>query len=181
MTTSTDNRTIWKADPGHSVIEFAARHMMIATVKGRFTEFDVTLKGDPEDLTQGEVEVSIDVNSVDTHQPDRDAHLRSADLFDAENHPKMTFKSTEIRKVGDSEYEMTGDLTIRGNTFSETLKVEYEGSGKDPWGGTRAAFNVTGRIDRMRYGVSWNTALETGGVLVGDQIRLNISVQLVKS
>ncbi len=172
--------TVWKADPGHSVVEFSIKHMMIATVRGRFTEFDVTLNGDPESLADASVEVSIDAASIDTHQPDRDAHLKSADLFEVETYPKITFKSTKIESVGGNEYNMTGDLTIRDQTHPVTLKVEYGGSGPDPWGGTRAAFSATGKIDRQAFGVKWNAPLETGGVLVGNEVKLNIEVELVR-
>lgn len=172
--------TVWKADPGHSVVEFSVKHLMITTVRGRFKEFDITLTGEPEDLTNASVDVSIDAASIDTHQPDRDAHLKSADLFDVANHPKITFKSTKIVKTGDNEYDVTGDLTIRGTTRPVTLKVQYEGSGKDPWGGYRASFSATGKIDRTAFGVSWNAPLETGGVLVSNEVKLNFEIQLVR-
>jgi len=172
--------TVWKADPGHSVVEFSVKHLMITTVRGRFKEFDITLTGDPENLTGASVDVSINAASIDTSQPDRDAHLKSADLFDVEKYPKITFKSTKIVSTGQNEYDVTGDLTIRDKTHPVTLKVTYEGSGKDPWGGTRASFSASGKIDRTAFGVSWNAPLETGGVLVSNEVKLNFELQFVR-
>lgn len=171
---------VWKADVTHSVVEFSVKHMMIATVRGRFTEFDITLNGDPENLTGASVEATIKTASVDTHQADRDTHLRSADFFDAEKYPDMTFKSTKIEHVGGNEYNVTGDLTIRDQTRPVTLKVEYGGSGKDPWGGTRAAFSATGSVNRLDFGLKWNVPLEGGGILVSNDVKLHIDVQLVR-
>ena len=171
---------VWKADVTHSVVEFSVKHMMIATVRGRFTEFDITLNGDPENLTGASVEATIKTASVDTHQADRDTHLRSADFFDAEKYPDMTFKSTKIVNVGGNEYNVTGDLTIRDQTRPVTLKVEYGGSGKDPWGGTRVAFSATGSVNRLDFGLKWNVPLEGGGILVSNDVKLHIDVQLVR-
>lgn len=175
---STQN--VWKSDPTHSSVEFSVRHLMISTVKGRFNQFEITLEGDPENLPGAKVNVSIDVASIDTMTADRDNHLRSADFFDVENHPKITFASTSIKSVGGNEYEVTGDLTIRGVTRPVTLKVVYEGSGKDPWGGERAAFSVSGRLNRKDFGLTWNTVLETGGVLVGEEVKVELQVELIQ-
>jgi polyisoprenoid-binding protein YceI len=172
-------KTKWAIDPTHSSVDFSIRHMMIAKVKGSFNQFDATIEADPEDLTTADITFSVDTASVDTRNDDRDAHLRSADFFDVENHPKMTFKATKIVKTGDGEYDVTGDLTIRGVTRSETFKVTFEGAGKDPWGNHKAGFSAEGTIKRSDYGLTWNAALETGGVLVGDDVKVHIEVEAV--
>jgi polyisoprenoid-binding protein YceI len=154
--------------------------MMVSKVKGTFQSFEATIDADLEDLTTASIEFSVDVNSVDTRNEDRDNHLRSADFFDVENHPKMTFKSTKIIKKSPGEYEITGDLTIRGTTKPETFTVTYEGSGKDPWGNIKAGFEAHGSISRSEYGLRWNAALETGGVLVADQVQITLEVQASK-
>ncbi|MCL6598183.1 MAG: YceI family protein [Alicyclobacillus macrosporangiidus] len=170
----------WKIDPAHSSVDFSIKHMVISRVKGTFHTFDAVIEADPEDLTTARIEFTVDVASVDTRNEDRDNHLRSADFFDAENYPKMTFKATRIVKKSEGEYEVTGDLTIRGVTRPETFLVTYEGQGKDPWGGIRAGFSANGTINRSDYGLKWNAALETGGVLVGDQVQVSLEIQAVK-
>ena len=171
----------WNLDASHSSVDFSVRHMMIAKVKGTFHSFEANIEADPEDLTTADIEFSVDLSSVDTRSNDRDAHLRSPDFFDVENHPKMTFKATSIRKTGDNEYEVTGDLTIRGVTRPETFTVVYEGGGKDPWGNEKAGFSVTGAIDLTRYGLVWNAVLETGGVLVGEEVKVSLEIEAVKA
>ncbi|SFU79803.1 YceI family protein [Alicyclobacillus macrosporangiidus] len=170
----------WKIDPAHSSVDFSIKHMVISRVKGTFHTFDAVIEADPEDLTTAHIEFTVDVASVDTRNEDRDNHLRGADFFDAENHPKMTFKATRIVKKSEGEYEVTGDLTIRGVTRPETFLVTYEGQGKDPWGGIRAGFSANGTINRSDYGLKWNAALETGGVLVGDQVQVSLEIEAVK-
>jgi polyisoprenoid-binding protein YceI len=170
----------WVLDPAHSNIDFSVRHMMIAKVKGAFESFEADIVADPEDLTTADITFTIDPASVDTRNNDRDAHLRSADFFDVENHPKMTFKAAKIVNKGDGEYEVTGDLTIRGVTRSETFDITYEGSGKDPWGNEKVGFSGVGKINRSDYGLTWNAALETGGVLVGDEIKISFEIQASK-
>ena len=172
-------KTKWAIDPTHSSVDFSIRHMMIAKVKGSFNQFEASIEADPEDLTTADISFSVDAASIDTRNDDRDNHLRSADFFDVENHPKMTFKATKIVKTGDGEYDVTGDLTIRGVTRSETFKVTFEGSGKDPWGNHKAGFSAEGTIKRSDYGLTWNAALETGGVLVGDDVKIHIEVEAV--
>jgi polyisoprenoid-binding protein YceI len=169
----------WAVDTTHSSIDFSIRHMMIAKVKGSFNRFEASIEADPEDLTTADIAFSVDVASVDTRNDDRDAHLRSADFFDAENHPKMTFKATKIERTGDGVYEVTGDLTIRGVTRSETFTVTFEGAGKDPWGNYKAGFSAEGTIKRSDYGLTWNAALETGGVLVGDDVKIHLEIEAV--
>ncbi|WP_416828838.1 YceI family protein [Ectobacillus polymachus] len=171
----------WNIDTAHSSIDFAIRHMMVSKVKGTFRTFEASIEADLEDLTTATIEFSIDVKSVDTRNEERDNHLRSADFFDVEHFPKMTFKSTQITKKSPGEYEVTGDLTIRGTTKSETFSVIYVGSGKDPWGNEKAGFEANGSISRSEYGLTWNAALETGGVLVADQVKISLDVQASKA
>ncbi|EIJ78235.1 YceI family protein [Bacillus methanolicus PB1] len=170
----------WAIDTAHSSVEFSVRHMMIAKVKGSFDNFSATIEADPTDLTTANIEFNVDVASINTRNSDRDAHLRSADFFDAENYPSLTFKSTKIAKKDDDEYEVTGDLTIRGVTRQETFTVTFEGQGKDPWGNEKVGFSAEGKINRSDYGLTWNAALETGGVLIGDQIKISLSIEAAK-
>lgn len=171
----------WSLDTAHSSVDFSIKHMMIAKVKGTFEQFEAQIEADPEDLTTAKIEFSVDLNSVNTRNADRDNHLRSADFFDVENHPKMTFVATSIVKTGDGEYDVTGDLTLHGVTKSETFKVISEGIGKDPWGNVKAGFSATGTIKRTDYGLTWNSALETGGVLIGDEVRVSIDIEAAKA
>lgn len=171
----------WILDAAHSSVDFSVRHMMIARVKGTFHKFDAEIEANPEDLTSAKIEFTVDLDSIDTRNEDRDNHLRSVDFFDVENHPKMTFKSGEIFKTGDNEYEVTGDLTIRGVTRKQSFAVVYEGGGKDPWGNEKAGFSVQGKINRTEFGLVWNTPLETGGVLVGDDVNVTLELELNKA
>lgn len=173
-------KTVWNVDASHSSVDFSVKHMMIAKVKGTFHKFEASINADPEDLTTADIEFTVDMSSIDTRSEDRDNHLRSADFFDVENHPNMTFKSTSIKKTGDNEYDVTGDLTIRGVTKQETFKVVYEGGGKDPWGNERAGFSAEGTIKRTDYGLVWNAALETGGVLVGEDVKISLEIEATK-
>ncbi|HEX9982459.1 MAG TPA: YceI family protein [Thermoanaerobaculia bacterium] len=175
--------TTWQIDPSHSSIEFAVKHMMFTTVRGRFKEFTGTIAADETNPNGSTVTVEIAAASIDTGSADRDAHLRSADFLDVEAHPTITFRSKRVEgamaKEGD-RFTMTGELTIRGTTMEITLECQYEGQGKDPWGGTRAGSRATGRLDRRDWGLKWNQALETGGVLVANEVRVEIEVQAVK-
>jgi polyisoprenoid-binding protein YceI len=171
----------WVLDAVHSSVDFSVRHMMIATVRGTFHKFDANIVADPEDLTTAEIEFTVDVTSVDTRNEDRDNHLRSADFFDAEHHPKMIFKATRIVKKGDGEYDVTGDLTIRGVTRPVTFQVTYGGRGKDPWGNERVGFTAQGELNRKDFGLTWNAALETGGVLVSDEVKVSLDLQAIKA
>ncbi|WP_053367512.1 YceI family protein [Bacillus sp. FJAT-27245] len=174
-------KTKWAIDPVHSGVDFSVRHMMIANVKGSFQTFDASIEADPNDLTNADISFTIDAASIDTRNEDRDNHLRSADFFDVENSPKITFISTNIVKTDEGEYDVTGDLTIRGVTRPETFAVVYEGSGKDPWGNEKVGFSGSGSINRSDYGLTWNAALETGGVLVGDKIKITFEIQASKA
>ena len=173
-------KTVWNVDASHSSVDFSVKHMMIAKVKGTFHKFEASINADPEDLTTADIEFTVDMSSIDTRSEDRDNHLRSADFLDVENHPNMTFKSTSIKKTGDNEYDVTGDLTIRGVTKQETFKVVYEGGGKDPWGNERTGFSAEGTIKRTDYGLVWNAALETGGVLVGEDVKISLEIEATK-
>ncbi|MEW6048111.1 MAG: YceI family protein [Bacillota bacterium] len=170
----------WVFDPAHSIAEFSVRHMMIATVKGRFKKMEGKIVGDPADPSRASVELSIDVNSIDTGEPQRDTHLRSPDFFDAEHHPTLTFRSRRIERVGDDRLRVVGDLTMRGVTKEVPVDVTFDGQGKDPWGNERSAFSAETRVNRKEFGLNWNTLLETGGVLVGDEVRINVHVEAIK-
>jgi polyisoprenoid-binding protein YceI len=170
----------WRIDPSHSTVEFAVKHMMISSTKGRFSDFSGEINLDENDLANSTVNVSINVVSIDTHDEKRDEHLRSADFFDAENHPVMTFVSKQVRPKGDDEFEVVGDLTIRGITREVVLKAEREGMGTSPWGNEVAAYTAKTEIDRKDFGLVWNVALETGGILVGDKVKLNLEIEAIK-
>ncbi|HEY5440750.1 MAG TPA: YceI family protein [Gemmatimonadaceae bacterium] len=177
---TTGSTSVWKLDPTHSNIEFSAKHLMLTTVRGRFADVEgtVTVKGATPDTAA--VDATMKVASIDTRTEQRDQHLRSADFFDVENYPAITFKSTRIS--GSRErFTITGDLTIRGTTKPVTLDVTYEGTGKDPWGGERMGFSADGKIDRREFGLTWNQALEAGGVVVSNEIKIHIDAQLVRS
>ncbi|KIL52558.1 hypothetical protein KP77_05850 [Jeotgalibacillus alimentarius] len=175
MTNSTAKK--WAVDTAHSSVDFSVKHMMISKVKGSFHEFNADVAADPQDLTGADISFSIKVDSIDTRSQDRDNHLRSADFFEVEKYPEITFRSTDIKKIGEDEYEMTGDVTIKDVTRQETFKVEYEGSGQDPWGNQKVGFTADGKINRKNYGLTWNQTLETGGVLVGEDIKINLQIQ----
>lgn len=172
--------TTWSIDAAHSHVEFAVRHLMISTVKGRFAEVSGTVRSDDTDPAKGEVDISIGVASVDTREPQRDAHLRSADFFDADKFPTITFKSRRLTDAKGDRFKIAGDLTIRGVTREVVLEVTSEGRGKDPWGGERAGFSATAKIKRSDFGLTWNQVLETGGVAVGDEVKISLDVELVR-
>ncbi len=178
-TQSPTKTTTWKIDPTHSVVEFAVKHLMISTVKGRFSEIEGEIVIADADPSQSSVSATIKAASIDTHTGQRDDHLRSADFLDAANFPVLTFKSTRI--TGDKqEFKVTGNLTIRSVTREVTLDATNEGAGKDPWGGDRIAFSATTKLNRADFGLTWNQALEAGGVLVGNDVKISIDVQAVK-
>lgn len=171
--------TTWTLDASHSSIEFSVKHLMITTVRGRFAEASGTATV-PGELARASVEVRIKTASLDTRSEQRDQHLRSADFFDVEQYPEITFRSTRLEGTQES-FRLTGDLTIHGVTKATTLDVTFEGEGKDPWGGTRMGFTATTKIDRREFGLVWNQALETGGVVVSNDIRLQIDAQFVRA
>lgn len=171
----------WTIDPSHSSVDFSVKHMMISKVKGTFKNFDADITADPQDLTTAEIDFKIDLSSIDTKNEDRDNHLKTGDFFDIENHPHMTFKSTEITKQTDDEYNLTGDLTLRGVTKTVTFTASFEGEGKDPWGNHKAGFTAHGKINRKDFGLTYNSKLETGGVLIGDEVKVNLEIQAAKA
>lgn len=169
----------WNIDTTHSAIHFTVRHMMFAKVRGRFSSWTADAELDVDDLTQSKVSVEIDVASIATGEADRDKHLKSGDFFDAEKFPKIKFQSRSVKKQADG-YVLSGDLTIRDVTRPIDLQVEALGTGKDPWGNQRAGFSARGHIDRKEFGLKWNQALETGGVLVGDKVEIEIETEVVQ-
>lgn len=170
----------WQLDYTHSHIQFSVRHMMISKVKGEFEKFEGTVNFDEANPTNTTVNVSVDLSSINTREEKRDGHLRSADFFDVENHPTMTFVSKRVEKTGENTGKLIGDLTIRGITKEVTLNVEYAGQAKSPWGTVSAGFTAAGKINRKEFGLTWNAALETGGVLVGEDVEIALEVELVK-
>ena len=179
--TGTAALSTWKIDPSHSAAEFKVRHMMISFVKGKFSGLSGVLKLDENDYTHSVVEVSIPAASVSTVDEKLDAHLKEADFFDVQNFPTLTFKSTSIRSLGDRDYEVTGDLTIRGMTKSVILSVrDLSQPSKDPWGNQRIGLSASTKINRKDFGFVWNAPLELGGVLVGDEVAITLDVQFIK-
>ncbi len=171
--------TRWDIDVTHSAIQFHVRHMVISKVHGRFARWSGTLELDEQDLARSRVDVRIDPASIDTQVADRDAHLRSPDFLDVASHPEMTFRSKRIEKAGGG-YRVTGDLALHGVVREVTLEAEFAGTGKDPWGNERAGFSARATLDRRDFGLVWNAALETGGVLVGEKVEIAIELEAVK-
>jgi polyisoprenoid-binding protein YceI len=170
----------YKIDNAHSEITFKVRHLMISNVTGHFTKFDATMTCVKEDFTDASVHFEADANSVTTNQQQRDTHLLSDDFFNAEQFPKITFKSTLVEKKSDTDYVLHGDLTIRDVTKNIALKVDYNGQTVDPWGQQKLGFEITGKISRKEFGLKWNAVTEAGGVVVSDEVRLFINVQMIK-
>ncbi len=172
----------WNIDPAHSHAEFKVRHMMISNVKGEFKGIKGVLKLSDSDLTRSEVEVSIDATTIDTGEAQRDAHLKTGDFLDVEKFPMLTFKSTRVIKSKSGQVTVGGDLTIHGVTRNVELEVEGPSAPmKDPWGNTRIGLSATTRINRKDFGLTWNTALETGGILVGEEVNITLDVQFIKA
>lgn len=171
--------TKWAIDPTHSEVGFKVKHMMFTNVSGKFTTYDAEITTEDSDFTKSNINFSADIASIDTNNADRDNHLKSADFFDADNNPKLTFVSSSLVKSGD-DYELTGELSLHGITKTVKLEAEVSGELKDPWGNTKVALNINGKINRKDWGLTWNSALETGGVLVSDEVKLNIELQLLK-
>jgi polyisoprenoid-binding protein YceI len=177
QTTST-----WNIDPAHTTAEFKVRHMMITNVKGQFTGITGVLTLDEQDVTKSRVETSIEAASINTREADRDTHLKSADFLDVEKFPTLTFASTRITRTGEGELDVEGDLMIHGVTRKVVFAVEGPTApGKDPWGNTRIGWTATTKINRKDFGLTWNAALETGGILVGDEVTLTLDVEAVKA
>jgi polyisoprenoid-binding protein YceI len=173
--------TVWEIDPAHTHAQFKVRHLMISNVKGEFTKLSGTTKWDTADVTRSTVEVAVDVNSINTREPQRDGHLKSPDFFDAEHYPTISFRSTKITRTDDGTLELTGDLTIRGVTKPVTFELEGPTpETKDPWGNVRVGIEANTTIDRKDFGLTWNSPLEGGGVMVGDKVALSIDAELIK-
>jgi polyisoprenoid-binding protein YceI len=178
--TATPVRTTWTIDAAHSQVEFAVRHLMISTVRGRFAGVRGTVVTDDSDPRTAQVDVTIDVHTIDTREAQRDAHLRSADFFDAERFPVLTFTGTRVTDVKGDRFKLVGDLTMHGVTREVTLDVTSEGRGKDPWGGERAGYSAVAKVNRSDFGLTWNQVLETGGIAVGDEIKIALDLELIK-
>jgi len=179
-TTTPTGLATWTIDPAHSIAEFGVKHMMIATVKGRFGALTGTVRFDGADPATGSVEVSIDVESITTNEAQRDGHLRSPDFFHVEQHPTMTFRSTGVERVEGDEYRVHGELTIRDVTKPITLDMTYEGQITDPYGNRRAGFAAETTLNREDYGLTFNQVLETGGVMVGNKVKVSLHVEAVR-
>jgi polyisoprenoid-binding protein YceI len=179
ITRTTPAAGTYAIDASHTHVGFKARHLVVAKVRGSFSDVagSVVVAEDP---LASSVEVTVGLASVETGDEGRDGHLRSADFFDVDNNPTMTFRSTGVRRVSDDRYEVDGELTVRGITRPLTLHTTFEGTATDPWGGERAIFSATGKVNREEFGLTWNQALETGGVLVGKDVDLDIEAEVVK-
>ncbi|MEP7262865.1 MAG: YceI family protein [Bacteroidota bacterium] len=181
METENITKVKWSIDPAHSEVSFKVKHMMITNVKGVFTKYDASIYTTNEDFMTAEVDFWMDPSSVSTGSPDRDAHMRSADFFDVENHKQITFIANTYENVdNDGSYELYGDLTIKGITKRIKLDVEFGGILRDPWGNHKAGFTMNGKISRKDWELTWNTALEAGGLLVSDDVYISCDIQLVK-
>jgi polyisoprenoid-binding protein YceI len=172
--------TKWVIDPNHSEIQFKVKHLMITTVTGYFREFSASAESVGEDFSNATIAFEAKTASIDTNNADRDAHLKSGDFFESEKYPVLKFQTTEMKKSGDGDFKLTGDMTIKDVTKPVTLDVEFGGIMKDPWGNEKAGFSLSGKINRKDWGLNWNAALETGGVLVSDEVRIFCEIQLAK-
>jgi polyisoprenoid-binding protein YceI len=168
----------WDIDVGHSAIHFWVRHMVISKVHGRFAKWSGAIALDAQDLTKSSVEVRVDAASIDTQVADRDTHLKSPDFLDVARYPELTFRSKKIEKAAGG-YRVTGDLTLHGVTKEVTLEAEFAGTGKDPWGNERAGFSAKAALDRREFGLTWNAAVEAGGVLVGEKVEIAIELEAI--
>lgn len=175
-----NQKTKWVLDPTHSELTFKVKHLMISNVKGEFRKFDATVLSDGEDFSNAQVSATIEASSVDTNNNDRDNHLRSDDFFGADEHPQLTFESTELSKLDEDNYRLKGLLQIKGVKNEIMLDVDFGGLMTDPYGNKKAGFTANGKINRKDWGLNWNAALETGGVLVSDEVRLTAEVQLIQ-
>jgi polyisoprenoid-binding protein YceI len=170
----------YKIDAAHSEINFKVKHLMITNVTGNFTQFDATMEAATEDFSDAKISFEADVNSINTNNEQRDGHLKSDDFFNAEQFPKLTFVSSGLQKKSDSEYALTGDLTIRNITKTVTLDVEFGGTMTDPWGQQKAGFEINGKINRKDFDLKWTATTEAGGIVVSDEVKLQLAVQMIK-
>lgn len=170
----------WDFDPTHSELGFRIKHLMITNVSGTFKKFDVNVEMQDDDFSTARITTRADMNSIHTNNEQRDEHLRNSDFFETEKYPELVFQSTKVERVDEETYNLYGDLTMKGVTKPVKLKVEYNVLAKDPWGGTRAGFVITGKINRSDWGINFNGVLETGGVVLSEEVKLNSEIQLVK-
>jgi polyisoprenoid-binding protein YceI len=173
-------RTTWALDASHSEVGFKVKHMMFTNVSGAVKKYEVTVESGSDDFTDSVIQFTGETASISTNNADRDKHLYGTDFFDTEKYPTMSFHATAFKKINGGDYELTGDLTIKDVTKPVTLAVEFGGLQKDPWGNIKAGFSITGKINRKEWGLSWNAALEAGGVLVGEEVKIHAEIQLVK-
>ena len=172
--------TKWVLDPTHSELQFKVKHLVISTVTGFFKKFSGSVESETEDFDGADVTFSLDVNSIDTNQADRDAHLKSADFFAAEQYPTLDFAGI-LKKVSGEDYKLDGALTIRGTTKPIVFDVTFGGTMVDPWGNTKAGFEINGKINRKEFGLNWNALTEAGGMVVSEEVKIHINVELAKS
>ena len=172
--------TKWTLDPAHSELGFKIKHLMITSVNGSFSKFDVQTETDADNFAEAKVNAAIEVSSINTKNSQRDDHLRTADFFEAESHPNILFNSTKVEKLDDGNFTLVGNLTIRDISKPVTLAVEYNGIATDPWGTVKAGFSVSGKINRKDFGITYNAALESGGFMLGEEVKIVGDIQLVK-
>lgn len=178
---ATKTKTLWSIDPTHSEVQFKVKHLVISTVTGSFGSYDGQIKADGDNFENAKATFTADIDNISTNNEDRDQHLKSDDFFNAEEYPQLKFESTNFEKVGESEYKVTGDLTIRDVTREIELDVVHGGTVGDPYGNTKAGFEVTGTINRKEFGLTWDAVTEAGNVVVGDKIKLQLNVQFIQS
>lgn len=176
--TATAVKAKWELDSSHSELGFKVKHLMISNAKGEFKKFTAEING--EDIFTSTIRVRVDAASISTNDDNRDTHLKAADFFDVENHKEIVFEGTALKKVDDENFKLTGNLIIKGVSNSVTLDVEFGGITKDPWGNEKAGFSLNGKIHRKDWGLNWNAALETGGVLLSDEVKIHAEIQLIK-
>ena len=172
--------TKWSLDPTHSEIHFKVRHLMVSWVTGSFKQFNATVETEGDDITTAKVHFNAEIHSISTNNEQRDAHLRTGDFFDAENHPQLTFESNKLEKISDEHYKLYGTLTMRGVSKPVVLNAEYGGTAQDPWGNTRIGVSVSGKINRKDFGVNFSMVSETGGILLGEEVTINANTEFVK-
>jgi polyisoprenoid-binding protein YceI len=180
METATLTKTKWGIDAAHSEVQFKVKHLVIATVTGSFKKFSGEVISENEDFDNAQVSFTVDTSSIDTNQPDRDTHLKSEDFFASAQHPNLTFTNGRLKKVGAESYKLKGDLTIRTTTKPIELDVEFGGTMKDPWGNMKAGFELNGKINRKDYGLTWNAITEAGGMVVAEDVKLHMNIELIK-
>jgi polyisoprenoid-binding protein YceI len=178
---ATQTITKWKIDPTHSEVEFKVKHLVISTITGKFKEFSGTVESNADDFTDAEVSFVLKTASIDTNQAERDTHLKSPDFFDVQKFPEVTFKSSSMKKEGNNKYKLTGQLTVKGTTQPIVLDAEYGGTATDYEGNQKVGFEITGKFNRKDYGLNWDGITQAGSIVVGNEVRLSINIELVKN